>query len=159
MPVSDTPADERTTQIGLLAETAIAHQRFIEEALGRLQAHTQSLDAIVRDEIRRTLVDEFLGLEEQSRRAVYALQGVQRAASIRLGLWSLSVIVLSTGIALAWVFLKTRPEDSNLAALRALESRGGRLDLRQCGERVCVRIDPRLPAFGPQQEYRVIGLP
>ena len=58
--MSDRPAtvDETTMKFGLLMESAQAHQKLAETHLERLRAHTQDLDGVVRDEIRRTLVEE-----------------------------------------------------------------------------------------------------
>ena len=160
------PGDVRITKIGLLMEAALTHQRSAEEALERLHAHTQSLDPIVRDEIRRTLVDELVVIEAECRRASQALRSVGRAASFRLLLGGTVLVVLCTGIAFTLLW-RTLPTESQLTGLRAeqerlisaisqLEARGGRLDLRRCGEQLCVRIDPQAPAFGDGQDYRVI---
>ena len=169
-PLEDTPspADERITKIGLLMEAAITYQQSAEEALNRLKAHTQGIDAIVRDEIRRTLVDEFQGLDEECRRATQSLQSVKRAANLRVTLSSIGIAAICTCIAVAalsWLL----PSKAEIAALRAqrdrfsetvvqLERHGGRIDLRRCGNdsRLCVRIDMKAPTFGEHQDYRIV---
>jgi hypothetical protein len=54
--------DDATMKVGLLMESAQAHQKLAEGQLERLRAHTQDLDSVVRDEIRRTLVEELRAL-------------------------------------------------------------------------------------------------
>jgi hypothetical protein len=163
---TDLPGDVPITKIGLLMEAALTHQRSAEDALGRLYAHTQSLDPIVRDEIRRTLVDELVMVEAECRRASQALRSVGRAAGLRLLLCGTVLVVLCTVIAFT-LLLRTLPTELQLTELRVerdrltsivsrLEARGGRLDLRRCGNQLCVRIDPRAQVFGEQQDYRVI---
>src|SRR5579863_7856981 len=56
-------------QLGLLMESAQAHQKLAEGQLQRLRAHTQDLDGVVRDEIRRTLVEELRALSAEAARA------------------------------------------------------------------------------------------
>ena len=41
-------------KFGLLMESAQAHQKLAETHSEQLRAHTQDLDGVVRDEIRRT---------------------------------------------------------------------------------------------------------
>lgn len=160
--------DESMTKIGQLMETAFAYQHLAEDALGRLKSHTQGLDAIVREEIRRTFVEELHTLSEESRRATQAMQAVKRAANGRMVLWSIVVTALCAGTASA-ISLWTLPSKAEMATLRAqhdqfaaavtqLEQRGGRIDLRRCanGTRLCVRVDREAPAFGEHREYMVV---
>jgi hypothetical protein len=163
------PPDDGITKMGLLMEAAIAYQQSAEDALKRLNAHTRGMDAIVRDEIRRTLTDELMALGEECGRAKRALESVKRAANVRILLWSIGITVVCTGIALT-VLWKLLPTKSEIAALREqrdrysqtlaqLESRGGRIDLRRCGEanaRLCVHVDPKAPAFGEHHDYMVV---
>jgi len=163
-PISDT----QMTKIGLLMEAAVAYQQSAEDALKRLKDHTQGIDSVVRDEIRRTMVDEFLTLGEEARRAAQALESVKRAVNVRMGLWSIAVTAACTGLALTALWW-TLPNPAEIGALKAerdryvttvaeLEHRGGRIDLRHCGEgsRLCVRIDPKAPTFGEHHDYLVV---
>ena len=59
--------DDATLKVGLLMESAQAHQKSPEGQLERLRVHTQDLDSVVRDEIRRTLVEELRSLTAQRR--------------------------------------------------------------------------------------------
>ena len=160
--------DESMTKIGLLMETALTYQNLAEDALGRLKAHTQGLDAIVREEVRRTFIEELHTLGEESQRATQAMQAVRRAANGHMVLWSIVVTVLCAGTASA-ISLWSLPSKAEIATLRAqhdqfaatvaqLEQRGGRIDLRRCanGTRLCVRIDREAPAFGEHREYMVV---
>jgi hypothetical protein len=161
------PADESVTKIGLLMEAAIAHQRLAEDSVDKLQAMTRSIDAVVRDEIRRTVVNEFVGLSEECRRAVQALHAVKRAASLRMMLWTLitTAACISLALIVAWRALPSKSQIARLSSERdrlgatvaMLERRGGRIDLRTCGAgRLCVRIDLKQPAFGTDRNYHVV---
>jgi hypothetical protein len=166
--MSDGAVDETTMKFGLLMESAQAHQRMAEIHLEKLRAHTQDLDGVVREEIRRTLVEELDELTAESRRAAQALKGMKRAAHLRGLVVSISSVLLSlalpTGLAV-W-FL---PSSSQIAALRSrrdelqasvarLEQSGGRIDWRKCGERarLCVRVDRSAPAYGDKADYFVV---
>ena len=154
--------------IGLLMETAHAHQQLVDGSLKRLQAHTQGLDHVVRDEIRRTLVAEFGELIDESARAAAALRVLSRATTLRtMGLGA--VVAVLPGIAVALLLSWWVPSPGEIAALRAEHQRlsngiarltdgGGRIDLRRCGQsaRLCVRVDRRAPAYGVQSDYLVV---
>lgn len=164
--------DEETTKIGLLMETAHTHQTLAENALGKLKAHMHGLDAIVREEIRRTLSEELQEVSTESRRAGQALQDVRRAANLRMMVWSAGITTLCCAIALAiaWWVLPSRAKievlrvqrDELAVAVARLERHGGRVDLRRCGPtdnnggRLCVRVDRKAPAYGPQGEYLIV---
>jgi hypothetical protein len=160
--------DETTMKFGLLMESAQAHQKMAESHLERLRAHTQDLDGVVREEIRRTLVEELDELTAESRRAAQALKGMKRAAQIRGLVLTVSTVLLSTAIpgALAYWLL---PSPSQIETLRArrdelqagvarLEQSGGRIDWRHCGERarLCIRVDRSAPTYGDKADYFVV---
>jgi hypothetical protein len=155
-------------KLGLLMETALAQQRLSQESLERLAVHTRDLDAVVRDEVRRTVIEALGSVAAESRRATESLQRMRRAANVRTLLWTVSVAMICSGVAAgeAWWML---PSQSQMAAMRArrerlaadiarLERRGATLDVRSCGARarLCVRIDPSAPAYGPGADYRVV---
>ncbi len=155
-------------KFGLLMESAQAHQRLAETHLEKLRAHTQDLDGIVREEIRRTLVDELQQLTAEGRRAAQALQGMKRAANLRVLLWSTGLAVLCTAIpsAIAHWLLPSRAEiaalrserDRLAASVAALEQRGGRVDWRRCGDasRLCVRVERGAPTYGEKADYYIV---
>lgn len=159
---------DETLKIGLLMESAQAQQRLGQESLERLAEHTRDLDVIVRDEIRRTVAESLGNLAGESRRAAESLQRMRRAANLRTLLWTVSMAVISSGIAMgaAWWVL---PAQGEITALRArrdalaadiarLQQRGGLADVRKCGvrARLCVRVERNAPAYGPGADYLVI---
>jgi hypothetical protein len=158
---------------GLLMETAQTQQSLVAAALAGLHAHTQGLDVVVRDEIRRTLVEELQGLAGETAEAGRALRALAVAASLRVAAWSVGTVTVCGAIGIATIgaagyWLLPSPGDvarlsaqrtALAAAIARLEAQGGRIDLRRCGAqgRYCVRIDRTAPAFGPQADYRIIA--
>ena len=159
---------DQTMKLGLLLEAAHAQQTLAETSLERLSAHVRDLDDIVREEIRRTLVEELQVLGNDSQHAAEALRALGRAANLRVTLWSIGITTLCSVIPLAeaWWIL---PSPAEIAALRSkraelasniagLEQHGGRIELRRCGaaDRLCVRIDRHAPAYGEAADYLVV---
>lgn len=160
--------DDATMKFGLLMESAQAHQKLADAHLEKLRAHTRDLDGVVREEIRRTLIEELQALTAESKRAAQALQGMKRAANLRGLLWTVVAAVLCTAIPSAfarWVL----PSPSEVAALKAerdrlassvtrLEQHGGRVDWRHCGDaaRLCVRVDRGAPSYGDKADYYIV---
>jgi sugar/nucleoside kinase (ribokinase family) len=158
---------------GLLMETAQTHQTLAGAALEVLQAHTRDLDTVVREEIRRTLMEELQALATESHSAVRSLRTLARAASMRVALWSSLTVTLCSSLAIAIFLAATHslvPSRSEIAALTArrdelaasiarLEQHGGRIDLRRCGdtERYCVRVDRTAPVFGQKADYLIVA--
>lgn len=165
----DAAAHDATMKFGLLMESAQAHQRLAESQLEKLRAHTQDLDSVVRDEIRRTLIDELQMLTAETARAARSLRGVGRGAGLRAALWSfvLALICALIPVAVArWALpsvaevssLRSRRDELRLSVSR-LEQLGGRVDWRQCGDsrRLCVRVDRGAPTYGEKGDYYVIN--
>jgi hypothetical protein len=160
--------DETTMKFGLLMESAQAHQRMAESHLERLRAHTQDLDGVVREEIRRTLVEELDELTAESRRAAQALKGMKRAAHLRGLVFSVATVLLSAAVpsGLAYWLLPSPPQiealrarrDELQASIARLEQSGGRIDWRHCGEgaRLCIRVDRSAPSYGDKADYFVV---
>jgi len=160
--------DETTMRFGLLMESAQAHQKMAESHLEKLRAHTRDLDGVVREEIRRTLVEELDELTAESRRAAQTLKAMKHAAHLRGLIFSISTVVLSVAIPglLAYWLLPAPAQIESLRArrdeLRAsvarLEQIGGRIDWRHCGERarLCVRVDRSAPSYGDKADYFVV---
>ncbi|HET9106974.1 MAG TPA: hypothetical protein VFN79_07250 [Steroidobacteraceae bacterium] len=159
---------DEALRLGLLMEAAQAQQRLGQESLDRLAAHTRELEAIVRDEIRRTVGEELAGVASESRRAAQSLQRLRRAATLRVMLWTVSIAAVcsAVGLAQAWWMLPSRHE---MAALRArrdalaaniarLQEQGGSIDLRRCGARarLCVQVDRHAPAYGAHADYLIV---
>jgi len=160
--------DDATMKFGLLMESAHAHQKMAEAHLEKLRSHTQDLDGVVREEIRRTLVEELHELTEESRRAARALAAMKRAANMRGLLWCAGIAVLCTAVPSA-IVRWALPSAGDIDALRArrdelaanvarLEQHGGRVEWRYCGDavRLCVRIDRTAPTYGEKSDYYVV---
>ncbi|MGO9512386.1 MAG: hypothetical protein ACLP2F_01930 [Steroidobacteraceae bacterium] len=160
--------DDATMKFGLLMESAQAHQKLAETHLEKLRAHTQDLDGVVREEIRRTLIEELQELTAESKRAAQALHGMKRAANLRGLLWSVGVAVLCTAIPSAiarWALPSAREiaalrleRDQLSASIARLVQQGGRVDWRHCGDaaRLCVRVDRNAPTYGDKADYYIV---
>ena len=161
--------EDLTMKLGLLMESAQAQQGLAASALERLREHAAGLDAVVREEIRATLVEELQALEAQARGAAAALKTLRQSVARRALLAGAVLALLSSAIPIggAWWLLPSRGELEALRAVRAelaanvneLAARGGRLQLRRCGpqQRLCVRIDPSAPRFGGAADYLVVA--
>ena len=159
--------DQDSVKLGLLMETAQTHQKLAEEAIGKLNEQTQGLQAVVRDQIRRAVVEEIKIVQAETQSAVAALRRVRRAANARVTLWTVGPTAISAGIALfiAWWVLPTTAEIARLRTERdelssnlvVLNQRGARADSRRCGAgHVCVRVDLSAPRYGESSDYMVI---
>jgi len=160
--------EDETLKVGLLMEAAQAQQALAATTLDRLREHTTGLDAIVREEIRATLIEELRALGEDSQHAAAALRRLQRSANVRLIAWGAAVLGLAAALpcALAWWLLPTRGEIEALVARRdelsanitRLSRQGGNVELRHCGseQRLCVRIERSAPAYGATADFRVV---
>jgi hypothetical protein len=166
--MSERAIDDTTMKVGLLMESAQAHQRLAETHLERLRAHTRGLDDVVREAIRSTLIEELQDLAAESRRAALAISATRRAANMRGLLWSVGISVMCTAIPIA-IARYALPSASDIAALRdererlvmsvyRLEQRGGRVDWGRCGDaaRLCVRVDRSTPAYGDKADYYIL---
>jgi hypothetical protein len=165
--------NDETMKYGLLMETAQTHQSLVDGALQRLRTHTQGLDAIVREEIRRTLLEELQSLANESATAARSLRSMARAANARFALWSIGTVTVCGAVTITMIVAAAcwlLPTHGEIAALTAkrdelsravahLEERGGRIDLRRCGDhgRYCIRIDRKAPAFGQQADYLIVA--
>jgi len=157
---------EEALKFGLLLEAAQTQQRSVDESLDRLQAHTRGLDGVVRDELRRTLIDELQGVTAATARAVQALNEVKRAVALRTALVAAGLTGVTAAISTAAVWW-TVPSARDIEALRAekaglernvadLVAQGGRIEWARCGDarRLCVRVE-RKAAFGKNADYRI----
>jgi hypothetical protein len=160
--------DDTTMKLGLLMEAAQANQKAAESSLRKLKAATNELATVVREEVHRVAMEELHCLAADSKRASDALRAVRRAANVRALVWSVGMTILCSVIALALAWW-TIPSRAQIAALRArrdelttqianLEERGGRVDLRRCGDgaRLCVRVDRKAPVYGDQSDYLIV---
>ncbi|HVN45278.1 MAG TPA: hypothetical protein VMT66_08490 [Steroidobacteraceae bacterium] len=160
--------EDETLKVGLLMEAAQAQQALAASALDRLREHTAGLDAIVREEIRTTLLEEMRTLAEDTRNAAAALRKLQRLTNLRLAAWGLVMPSLATlvPVAVAWWLLPSRGEIQSLAAQRdqlamnisRLSHQGGKVELRHCGsaQRLCVHVERSAPAYGTGGDFLVV---
>lgn len=162
------PLDEETLKLGLLMESAGAQQQLAQTLLESLRVHARDLDGVVREEIRRTLIEELQQVTAETQRAQRALAALRRGANLRGALWGTAIAVISTAIPAAfaqWIL----PSPGELATLRArrdqlqasiaqLAQSGGRAEWRHCGDagRLCVRVDKSAPAYGEKADYFVV---
>jgi hypothetical protein len=160
--------DDTTMKLGLLMEAAHANQKAAESSLKKLKAATNELATVVREEVHRVAMEELHSLAADSKRAADALGAARRAANARALVWSVGTTMLCSAIPLVlacWII----PSRAEIAALRArhdelaiqianLEKRGGRIDLRRCGDgaRLCVRVDRKAPIYGEQSDYLIV---
>jgi hypothetical protein len=161
-------ADDETMKFGLLMESAQAHQKLADAHLEKLRAHTQDLDDVVREEIRRTLIDELQSLTAETDGAARAVRQMKRTVQMRGILWNIGISILCVaipGTVMHWAL----PSTSDVNALRAqqdalvqniahLEQRGGKVEWRSCGEpkRLCVRVERSAPIYGEKADYYVV---
>jgi hypothetical protein len=160
--------EELTVKLGLLMEAAQAQQALANSALERLREHSAGLDAVVREEIRVTLLEELQAVATEGQRAARSLVGLQRSVRARALLLGTATTVIAATIPLAaiWWFIPTRAE---LGALRAtrdelksniaqLAAHGGRVQLHRCGaeQRLCVRVDRGAPRYGTSADYFIV---
>ena len=166
--MSDRVLDDAAMKVGMLMESAQVHQKIAEGQLEKLRAHTQDLDGVVRDEIRRTLVEELQMLTAETARATRALQKLRSGTAWRGMVLSVTGAALCSLIPISlarWAL----PSPAEIATLRArreelsanvakLEQQGGRIDWRRCGEakRLCVRVDRKAPSYGEKADYYII---
>ena len=160
--------DETTMTVGLLMESAQVQQKFASTQLEELRALTRDLDAVVRDEIRRALVEELRMLAVESQRVVQTLQKIKHSAVAHVGLWGVLIAILGA-VVQALVMYWVLPSETEIATLRTrrdelkshiveLEREGGDIKWHRCGDamRLCVRIDRKAPSYGEKSDYYVI---
>ena len=167
--MSEQPRDaDDTMKFGLLMESAQAHQKLAEAHLEKLRAHTQDIDGVVRDEIRRTLVEELRALTVESERAARTLRDIKRTAGMHTLVWQLGLAAICTAVPAAaarWLL----PSPNTIGALRQqqealtrnvaqLEQQGGKAQWQHCGgdARLCVRVDRQAPVYGLNADYYVV---
>jgi hypothetical protein len=160
--------DDSTMKLGLLLESAQAHQTLAESVLEKLKSHAAAIEGIAREEIRHTLLEELHAVADDAQRAAQSLRGLRHAADLRMAAWTLGMATLSCAVPMAvahWI-LPTRDEVAALSAKRdeltarvaQLTREGGQLEVRHCGsaQRLCVRVDRKAPAYGEAGDFLVV---
>ncbi len=162
------PIDDTTMAFGLLMESAQAHQKLAESQLQKLRDHTRELDGVVREEIRRTLVDELQTLTQETARTIATLERMRRGVTIRNTLASAGVAVACAlaPLMVAKLVLPSPAEISSLEARRdelkrnvaKLQQYGGGVEFKRCGAslRMCVQVDLKAPRYGDKADYFIV---
>ena len=115
-------AGDKTLAVGLLMESAHAHQRSAEHQLERLRQHTQELDGVVRDEIKRTLIEGLTELNVETQRTARSMQkarrgmGCHRRTAGRVGVSRLVAVLGNT----AWHGRRSCLYTTQLSAIPAV---------------------------------------
>ena len=161
--------DEMAMKLGLLLESAQAQQAMAESLASNLRAHIEGMDAVVREEIRRTVVQELGAVVSEASRAADALRRIGRTGVTRHALWA-TALTLACVLAPLPIVRWSMPSAAELSALEArrdrltenvaaLVRRGGALELKECGRepRVCVRVDRSAPAYGAGSDFYVVA--
>jgi len=158
--------DQDSVKLGLLMETAQTHQKLAEAAIEKLSEHTQTLEAVARDQIQRALVDALKTVHTEAQGAAEALRSMKREANARVTLWTLGLTVTSAAIALfiAWWVLPTPREIARLRIER--DGLVSNIAVLNATRRACrlasLRGGARVRAGGPQcaavrREFRLHG--
>ena len=160
--------EDTTVQLGLLMEAAQSQQQLAAAALARLDEHVRGLDAVVRETVSHTLLEELQALADDSRHTAQALRELRRATGARLALVSGAIAAVSAAVPLtfSWWLVPTAAEITSLRTSRAelaadiarLTAQGGRVQLRRCGtaQRLCVRVERTGPAYGDGADFLVV---
>ncbi len=161
-------SQDDTIKLGLLMESAHAHQNMVADNLQRLQSHVRNLDAVVRDEIRRTLVEELKAVSIESEAAANSLRRIAANISLRISLTCIFTTLIASAIPAAILQLlvparadidKLRQQEAVLSRnIAQLKEQGGRIEWHRCGEerRLCVRVERKLPAYGGEADYLIL---
>jgi hypothetical protein len=159
--------NEDTMTVGLLLESAHVQQRQAEQALEALKIHTQSLDEVVRDGIRRILTEELQPLDAEIASLTRSAARAARHFSVRNVIFAVTTTAFCALIPLAvahWVLPSsaqlielTSQREMLTRQLQTLREQGAAIEIRHCGAaaRLCVRIDDKAPRFGERAEFHV----
>jgi len=155
-------------KLGLLLESAQAHQTLAETVLEKLKAQVSELGSVARDEIRATMLEELNALGEDSQRAAETLRRLRYVADLRVAIWTLAMAALACAVpmGIAWWVLPSRGEVAALSAQRdalettvaRLKAEGGKMEWRHCGtaQRLCVRVDRKAGSFGDAADFLIV---
>ncbi len=159
---------EETVRLGLLLENAHAQQQGAAESIDQLHALVHGLDDVVRDEIRRTLIEELQGLDAEIAASITQLRRLRRVVSLRAAAWTIGAAI-AVPLLCSAALGAMRPSIRRIGALDAqraalernlatLRAAGGVVDLRRCGRRRrwCVRVDRHAPRYGRRGDFAVV---
>lgn len=135
----------------------------------QLQGRLETLDGVVREELRRAFVGECGELIEEAQAAARVFRRLRVEVGRRLIWGGLIAAALWSAMALlglSWLLpspaqlraLQAR-RDQLQADVRLLTSQRGRLQLARCGrqQQLCVRVNRRAPAYGDAGDYLIVA--
>jgi hypothetical protein len=151
-------------EIALIFATAQTQQQQAQDALDRLQHHTQQLEAVVRDAARRALSEGLRAVHVEAERARAGLQELHRTALPRVFWFTLGSAAagLVTTLILGACFVPSKDEIAQRqATLAALIAAGAQAQLSHCttphaGPKLCIRVDSAAGSFGPTHDYYLV---
>jgi hypothetical protein len=148
-------------------EAVETQQRTVDSALQRLHAHTRDLDALVRDEIRRTLIAMLQEFMNEAAGAAQTMKEVRKRFSFKAAVLGVAIATLGTTLP-ACIGMWLLPSQREIASLRAqhgelarnieeLRRQGAGVEWTRCGDsrRLCMHIDRSAPVFGEHGEFVV----
>jgi len=122
-------------EIALIYAAAQTQQQQAHEILDRLEQHSQQLDALVREAVRRAASETLRDLYSEAERARASLQALQRAAMPRVMGWTLGSAAagLIATLILGACFVPSKEEIAQRqATLAALIASGAQAELSRC---------------------------
>ena len=140
----------------------------VQAATAQLKATGEALRQEVRQAAARSMQEALGALHGELAKAQAVVIDLQRFSLWR-SLTQHAITALITVVAIVLIAAWYLPDVSEVRALRAeqaqlkasieeLESRGGRVQMSQCGKkpaRLCVRVDPRAGTFGRAENGEV----
>jgi len=151
-------------EIALIYAAAQTQQQQAQEALDRLQQHTQQLDALVRDTVRYAAVEALHAVHSEAERARASLHEVHRAALPRVFWMTLGSAAagLIAVLILGACFVPSKEEIAQRqATLAALIAAGAQAQLSRCtpphgDPQLCIRVNTAAGAFGITHDYYLV---
>jgi hypothetical protein len=149
-------------ELNRILETVHDQQSNIQGVLATLESRARDLESTLGEAVQRAFMDA-AGL-----RAAEKLSQVHRATGIRFARWSLGIVSACALVPtiLSWMLmpspaqvLQARQTLEQLSdRVSQLSREGGRMDLRHCGaaNRLCVRVDRKLPFYGDSADFMVV---
>jgi hypothetical protein len=151
-------------EIAMVFAAAQTQQQVAEAALDRLQRHTQQLDALVRDTVRRAHLEGLQALHFETERALTGLRDLHRAALPRAFWMTLgsAAFGLAMSLILGVCFIPSKAEIAQRqATLATLIASGAQAQLSRCATphaapKLCIRVDASAGSFGPTRDYYLV---
>jgi hypothetical protein len=151
-------------EIAMVFAAAQTQQQVAEAAIEQLKRHTQQLEPLVRDTIRRAHVEGLHALRAETERAVKGLQELHRAALPRAFWMTLgsAAFGLAMSLILGVCFIPSKAEIAQRqATLATLIASGAQAQLSRCATphsapKLCIRVDPSAGSFGPTRDYYLV---